>query len=198
MTIGQRFLSRAVLLLGLLLTTQIQAETSTWTLAQLMLQLSEIEHRETRFTETRELSLLNHALESQGTLSFSAPNSLSKQFDPPHGLGYGIEGSRLTIRRSDGSMETLLLDHSPQLLAYIASLRAVLAGDLPALSVYFETRLKGSYNDWQLTLLPRESTLSQQVSQIEVTGQHADIRKFVVTEQGGDRIITQLHTPREN
>ncbi|MCU7844755.1 MAG: outer membrane lipoprotein carrier protein LolA [Candidatus Thiodiazotropha sp. (ex Monitilora ramsayi)] len=191
-------LRTALLLLSLFMTASIQAEATDWTLAQLMLKFTETGQRENRFTEIRELSLLNHSLESKGTLTFTPPDRLSKQFDPPDGLGYGIEGNRLTIRKSDGSIETLLLDHSPRLLAYIASLRAVLAGDLPGLSVYFDTELKGSSADWQLTLLPREPKLSQQVSRIEITGQKADIRQFMVIEQGGDRITTRLHSQRED
>ena len=197
MELGYTFRT-ALLLLSLLATASIQAETTDWTLAQLMLQLTETDRRENRFSETRELSLLNHTLESKGTLTFTSPDRLSKQFDPPHGMGYSIEGNRLTIRKSDGSIETLLLDHSPRLLAYIASLRAVLAGDLPGLSIYFDTELKGSSADWQLTLLPRESKLSQQVSRIEITGQKVNIRQFMVVEQSGDRITTRLYDQRED
>jgi hypothetical protein len=163
-----------------------------------MLHLSEIEQRDNRFTETRELSLLQHKLESQGRLTFSAPDRLSKTFDPPNSLGYTIEGNRLTIRKSDGSSETVLLDHSPRLLAYIASLRAVLAGDIPALSIYFDTQLKGRAEEWQLTLLPRDSKLSQQISHIEISGNQAEIKTFIVYEQAGDRILTQLHYPSEH
>jgi outer membrane lipoprotein-sorting protein len=197
---GNKNLGSAVglLLLGLFLPPSTFAEASNWTLAQLMLHLSEIEQRDNRFTETRELSLLQHKLESQGRLTFTAPDRLSKTFDPPNNLGYTIEGNRLTIRKSDGSSETVLLDHSPHLLAYIASLRAVLAGDIPSLSVYFDTQLKGSADEWQLTLLPRDAKLSQQVSHIEISGNHAEIKAFIVYEQAGDRILTQLHYPSED
>jgi hypothetical protein len=191
-------LATGSLLLGLFLPLALFAETGDWNLAQLMLRLSQTEQRDNRFTETRELSLLQHKLESQGRLTFTAPDRLSKTFDPPNNLGYTIEGNRLTIRKSDGSSETVLLDHSPRLLAYIASLRAVLAGDIPALSVYFDTQLEGNAEAWQLTLMPRDAKLSQQISQIEINGNRAEIKMFIVYEQAGDRILTQLHYPSED
>jgi len=185
------------LLSCLLMTSPLWADASSWTLEQLMGLLAGIEHRETRFTETRELALLDNSLESTGSLTFEAPDTLRKRFDQPVGTSYEISGSRLTISRADGSLETILLDNAPQLLAYIASLRAVLAGDLLQLKLHFEPDLSGTGDAWLLRLKPRDSQLARQLLRLEINGRQGQIQQFIVIEQGGDRITTSLQAPSE-
>jgi outer membrane lipoprotein-sorting protein len=188
---------RHLLMLGLFVTPLLQAATPAWSLDQLMQRFAEVERRQARFSETRELALLDSDLTSEGSLSFEAPDHLTKAYDPPDSQSYEITGNRLTIRKADGTQEIVLLDNSPQLLAYIASLRAVLAGDLHQLQRYFDTRLSGSAEAWRLTLTPREPRLARQILRIEITGRQTDVLQFVVIEQGGDRIVTRLHAKHE-
>jgi len=185
------------LLLGLLMIHPLWAESPAWSLEQLMRLFAGVEHRQSHFTETRELALLESALESSGTLTFQAPNRLIKSFDSPAGLSYEIVDNRLTLRKAHGQQEVVLLDNSPQLLAYIASLRAVLAGNLAQLDRYFNTHLSGTRDAWLLTLTPRDSQLARQLMRIEMSGSEANIRQFIMIEQGGDRILTTLHEQRE-
>lgn len=183
----------ALLLLCLVYSIGLRAETASWTVEYLMQSLADVEQRQARFTEIRELSVLQQALTSEGSLSFRRPDTLTKQFDPPNGLRYEIDANRLLIRKSDGREEIIRLDNAPQLQAYVAALRAVLAGDLKRLQAYFELHLNGNRDDWQLMLTPREPGLARQVVQIEITGSQSSIAQFVVSEQGGNRIITRLH-----
>ena len=182
-----------LLILSLLSVPTIHAGVPALSLERLMQQFAGIEHRQTRFSETRQLALLESNLTAEGSLSFEAPDRLSKTYDPPDGQSYEISGNRLTLRKADGREEIVLLDNSPQLLAYVASLRAVLAGDLQRLRTYFDTRLSGSAADWRLTLSPRDPRLARQILRIEITGRQAEIVQSVVIEQGGDRIVTRLH-----
>jgi hypothetical protein len=183
-------------LLWFLLGTSILAEASAgWTLENLMQTLASVERRQARFTEIRELALLQQDLTSTGSLSFQRPDSLVKQFDPPEGLRYEITAKRLLIRRRDGSEEIIRLDNAPQLLAYVAAMQAVLAGDLERLASYFELHLEGTREAWQLRLTPKEPGLARQVNRVEITGADDTVMGFVIVEQGGDRIITRLHQP---
>jgi hypothetical protein len=170
-------------------------ESADWTLDRLMQALAGVQQHQARFTETRELSLLQQELTSNGSLSFQRPGRLIKQFDPPSGLRYEIDANRLLIRKQDGSEETIRLDNSPHLLAYVAAMRAVLAGDLQRLQRFFELRINGSSEEWQLLLTPKQTGLARQVKQVEVSGSHHHINRFLILEQGGDRIITRLHKP---
>jgi hypothetical protein len=169
--------------------------SADWTLENLMQALASVQQRQARFTETRELSLLQQALTSNGTLSFQHPDRLIKQFDPPDGLRYEVNANRLLIRKQDGSEETIRLDNSPHLLAYVAAMRAVLAGDLPRLQRFFELRLEGNREAWQLLLTPKQAGLARQVRQVEISGSQLDIIRLLILEQSGDRIITRLHKP---
>ncbi len=173
--------------------TGVACAAAGWDIPQLMQALAGVEQRQARFTETRELSLLQQALTSEGTLSFHRPDTLIKQFDPPQELRYEIDAQRLRIRRGDGSEETLRLDNAPQLLAYVAALRAVLAGDQEELQRYFALRLEGDAEAWRLQLTPREPGLARQVREVTIRGVEDDIREFTLWQQGGDRITTRLH-----
>jgi hypothetical protein len=184
---------RKLLLLCLIYAIGLGAEASSWTVERLMHSLASVEQRQVRFSEIRELTLLQQALTSEGSLSFQRPDNLIKQFDPPNGLRYEIDANRLLINKSDGREEIIRLDNAPQLQAYVAALQAVLAGNLQRLQTYFELHLDGDPDSWQLTLLPKQPGLARQIVQIEITGAHSDIDRFVVSEQGGDRIITRLH-----
>ncbi len=184
-----------LLAICLIATATWAAETPEWTPDRLMQALSEVSQRQTRFVETRELSLLQQALTNQGSLSFQRPDRLVKRFDPPNGLSYEIEADRLQIRKPDGSEEIVRLDNAPQLQAYVAAMRAVLAGDLHQLERYFELQLEGDRERWRLRLTPREPTLKRQVESVEIDGSNTAISHFQIIEQGGDRIVTRLQQP---
>ena len=191
-----RTLSRSLLLLFFLISTSLAADESPpWTLERLMQALAGVEQHQARFSETRELSLLQQALTSTGTLSFQRPDRLIKEFDPPHGVRYEIDANRLLIRGRDGGEEIIRLDNAPQLLAYVAAMQAVLAGDLERLHSYFELRLEGPREAWNLLLTPKEPGLARQVRQVEISGAHSEVLRFLILEQGGDRIITRLQRP---
>jgi outer membrane lipoprotein-sorting protein len=171
------------------------AESAAWSIDHLMQSLASVEQRQARFRETRELSLLQQALTSEGTLTFQRPDTLIKQYDPPNGMRYRIDANRLLMRKADGEETVIRLDNAPQLQAYVAALRAVLAGNLQQLQTYFELHLEGDRKAWQLTLTPRQPGLARQVIRIEIFGSEQGIEQFVVMEQGGDRTITRLHEP---
>lgn len=189
----QKFGLGRLLILVLISTTVSATDPEEWTLVHLMQTLASVEQRESRFVETRELALLEQALISRGTLSFQQPDRMSKAFDPPEGLRYEIESNRLLIQRPDGNRETLRLDNAPRLLAYVAAMRAVLAGDSEQLETYFELSLGGQPEAWHLRLTPLEPGLTRQVRHIEIEGSGSDISNFRILEQNGDLTTTRLH-----
>jgi hypothetical protein len=173
------------------------AAEAPWKLDQLMSALAGAQQHQSRFVEIRELALLQQPLKSKGTLRFRPPNTLIKQFDPPNGLYYEIDDNRLLIRKPDGVVEIVRLDNSPQLLAYVTALRAVVAGDAEQLRRYFGLSLNGNRDAWRLLLTPKAKELSRQIRNIEITGTGGNVGRFVVSEQGGDQITTSLQTLHE-
>lgn len=186
-----------LLILTLISTTPSAAGTEAWSVDRLMQILAGVEQRESRFVETRQIALLEQTLTASGRLSFQQPDRLSKAFDPPGGLHYEIEANRLQIHRPDGSRETLRLDNAPRLLAYVAAMRSVLAGDSGQLQDYFELHLDGQPEAWQLRLTPIEPGLASQVRHIEIEGAGSHVSLFRILEQSGDLTTTRLQQPDE-
>ena len=168
-----------------------------WTLELMMNQLQQIGERSARFTETREPALLEQPIEQTGTLSFQPPDRLIRTLSPPSDSRYEIEGNRLTLWQGGRQQQTLLLDNLPGLLAFSASFRSVLAGDLETLQSYFVTRLSGDESAWKLTLTPKQSGLARQIARIDIDGRRQEIDRYTVVETSGDQTITHLTPVRE-
>ncbi|MET0042633.1 MAG: LolA-related protein, partial [Candidatus Thiodiazotropha sp. 6PLUC3] len=144
------------LLLGLFLITLAPisvAEESDWSLEYMMKQWQSSGERHARFTEVRELALLDQPIEQRGTLVFQPPDRLIRTLAPPSDTRYEIEGNRLILWQGE-KQQTLLLDNLPELLAFSASFRSVLGGDIETLNSYFTPKLSGDKKGWILTLEP--------------------------------------------
>ncbi|MCG7923700.1 MAG: outer membrane lipoprotein carrier protein LolA [Candidatus Thiodiazotropha lotti] len=186
---GITFLSLVLLLFSLSLPAA--AEEPHWSLDYLMTQWQASGERQARFTETRQLALLDQPIEQQGTLLFQPPDRLVRTLAPPSSTKYEIEGNRLTLWRNQ-QQQVVLLDNIPELLAFSASFRSVLSGDRETLERYFNPELTGSQDAWSLNLIPREGALGNKITRIEITGTDLQIERYLVIESNGDQIITQL------
>ncbi|ODB88181.1 hypothetical protein A3193_04710 [Candidatus Thiodiazotropha endoloripes] len=167
------------------------AEEPLWSLDYLMQQWQSSGERQARFTETRQLTLLDQPIEQQGTLLFQPPDRLVRTLAPPSSTKYEIEGNRLTLWRNQ-QQQVLLLDNIPELLAFSASFRSVLGGDRETLERYFKPELTGSRDAWSLNLTPKEGALDNKITRIEISGTALQIERYLVVESNGDQIITQL------
>ncbi|MBW9271191.1 MAG: outer membrane lipoprotein carrier protein LolA [Candidatus Thiodiazotropha sp. (ex. Lucinisca nassula)] len=186
---GIHALSLIPLLFSLSLTAA--AEEPRWSLDYLMDQWQVSGERQARFTETRQLALLDQPIEQQGTLLFQPPDRLVRTLAPPSTTKYEIEGNRLTLWRNQ-QQQVILLDNIPELLAFSASFRSVLSGDRETLERYFTPELTGSQNAWSLNLIPKQGALGSKINRIEITGTALQIQRYLVIESNGDQIITQL------
>ncbi|MCG8122625.1 MAG: outer membrane lipoprotein carrier protein LolA [Candidatus Thiodiazotropha taylori] len=186
---GTGSLSLILLLFSLGLTAV--ADEPRWSLDYLMDQWQASGERQARFTETRQLALLDQPIEQQGTLLFQPPDRLVRTLAPPSNAKYEIEGNRLTLWRNQ-QQQVVLLDNIPELLAFSASFRSVLSGDRETLERYFSPELTGNLDAWSLNLIPKEAALGSKIKRIEITGTALQIERYLVIESNGDQIITQL------
>jgi hypothetical protein len=166
--------------------------SQNWSLSTLMDSISAVKYRSAHFTETKKLSLLEIPLTQTGTLHFSYPDKLVKKTFTPEPSSFEIVGAKLIITQAGAPTQTLMMTDHPQMLAFFESLRAVLAGDLPALQSHFKTRLEGTSSDWKLILLPAEGQLAKWIRQIEIHGAAAQVKRYIVLEQSGDESLTTL------
>ena len=165
------------------------------TLANLMALLAQRRHGVADFTQTQYLSVLKQPQRSEGVLSFDAPDHLEQRTLKPHPQTAVLDHGVLTLTRGS-RQRTVRLDEYPQLAPLIDSVRATLAGDLPALERRFETALAGDLDHWQLELTPRESGLASGVQRIRLSGERDRILQVEVQQNGGDRSQMTIK-PRE-
>jgi outer membrane lipoprotein-sorting protein len=158
-----------------------------WNLSALMTVLSQVRSSTARFVETKYLHLLNQAQRSSGRLIYVAPDRLQKETTEPRPARLTINGDRLTVERQGQQTREISLHDHAEIGALAESVRATLAGDLPALTRYFAVTLEGNPNGWTLTLVPREARLREMVATLRIQGEHAAIRDIQTVEADGDR-----------
>ncbi len=197
---------RWLLAVAALGSTALRAQTRSADdeLAQLFSELGARRERHARFVERKFSTLLKGPVESSGTLVFRAPDILEKQTIEPQRESVRIEGNTVTYEaapvRGNTQKRTFALSDAPQLAALIESLRATLAGDLPALRRHYQvswTAPKGP-SGWQLMLVPNERALRDAVAKIELRGTGSEVSAVEIIEASGDLTllrITPLPTP---
>jgi outer membrane lipoprotein-sorting protein len=161
--------------------------------AELMQVLSDVPSSRVHFIETRHSSLLKKPLVLTGRLVYRRPDRLEKHVQSPFEESITIEGTRVSITRpgaEPGRMFTLPASGAAQ--ALIESLRATLAGDLPALERHFAVDVSGTRSDWTMALTPRDAALGAVVIRVDFAGKANRVQRIEVLEAGGDRSVTAI------
>ena len=143
------------------------------------------------FTEVHELAMLKQPLTSSGELVYVAPDRLEKRTTEPKAETLVLDHGMLTAQRGRHTY-TVALKDAPQVVPFVESVRATLAGDRAALERYFTTRFEGDAAHWRLTLLPRDAAIAKSVEQIRMDGEHATIRTVEIRETDGDRSVLSI------
>src|SRR3984957_16206272 len=105
-------------------------------LDQVMGMLAMRQHGRVEFIEQQFLAVLSHSVESSGELRYDAPARLEKRTLKPHAETLVLSGEVLTLERAH-SRRVMDLHAYPQVLPFVESLRATLAGDRTALERLF-------------------------------------------------------------
>ena len=167
-------------------------------LVRLFSELGTPRERQARFTERKFSALLKAPVESSGTLVFRAPDVLEKRTVEPQRESVRIEGNVVTYEGAPlgGSVQkrTFTLSDAPLLAALIESLRATLAGDLPALRRHYDVSWSAlqSPKGWQLTLAPREQALREAVAKVVMRGAGSEVSTVEIIEASGDSTLMQI------
>jgi hypothetical protein len=184
----ERKCSPFLLIFALLLGGPVAAAEPGWGLSQLMQSLRQVTSSTAFFSERKDLRMLNEPLMSSGTLTYVAPDKLQKATLLPKPERLSIDGGKLTIERGEtNENRTVALADVPEIGAFVESIRATLAGDLPALERYYTISLQGDAGDWQMTLEPKEKRLQELVKSIRIAGRGTAIRSIVSEQGDGDR-----------
>jgi hypothetical protein len=187
-----RFLSLA--LLCILSATGNAARAATagaGDLDQVMGLLAMRQHGRVEFIEQHFLAVLKRPIESSGELRYDAPDRLEKRTLKPRAETLVLTGGVLTVERAH-SRRAMDLHAYPQVLPFVESIRATLAGDRGALERVFRLEFAGSVSRWTLTLAPLESKVKQSVSQVRIEGAGDQLLKVEIRQPDGDRSLMTL------
>lgn len=190
MRISRRLLTVVAVVLCVIsfpVAAQRAATVQEWNLPALMAAMRQVRASTARFAETRYIHLLNQAQRSSGRLNYVAPGYLQKVTSEPAPARLTISGDRLTIEQQGQPTRDISLRGQSEIGALVESVRATLAGDLPALTRYFTVSLDGGANDWTLTLVPNAPKLREMVATIRIQGQQNAVRDVQTLEADGDR-----------
>jgi Outer membrane lipoprotein carrier protein LolA-like len=164
-------------------------------LDELMALLAQRRHGLADFEQTQYLSVLKQPALSSGVLSYEAPDHLEQRTLKPRAQSVVLDHGMLTLRV--GSRErSLRLQDYPQFAPLIDSIRATLAGDLPALEQRFALDFEGDLAHWQLQLRPLDPKLGAIVQYIRLAGERDAVLQVQLQQSDGDHSLMRI-TPRE-
>ena len=164
-----------------------------WGLADLMRSLKTINSSNARFSERKELAILNAPLESSGTLIYRAPGRIEKHTLTPERESLILDRDELVLESAErGWKKSFGLREHPVVWAFVESIRSTLAGDLAMLERFYDVKLEGIESRWQLTLVPREPEMKAVVDEILISGGGTSISRIEIREAGGDRSVMTI------
>ena len=169
------------------------SDPAAWDVQRLMRELAQVKTANARFLERRHLGILTAPLESSGTLVYIAPDRLEKHTLRPRPESLVLERNELTVESKERNQRrTLVLQDYPVIWAFVESIRATLAGDLPALSRFYQVGLDGGERQWRLSLIPSDPRMQDVVSEIRISGDSSWINAIEMIETGGDRSVMTI------
>lgn len=160
-------------------------------LDQIMAGLAERQHGHVTFTEEKFLKLLDRPVKSTGELLYDAPDRLEKRTLTPKAESLVLEHGVITAQRGKRRYVLTLADY-PQVVPFIESIRATLAGDRPALEKVFKVGLSGEMEKWELSLTPIDPKVGRTVRFIHISGARDAIQEVEILEADGDRSLLTI------
>jgi hypothetical protein len=160
-------------------------------LDKLMSALALRKHGHVTFEEKKFIALLDRPVESSGELLYDAPDRLEKRTLKPKPESLVLSAGIVSAQRGKHHY-VLDLKQYPQVVPFIESIRATLAGDRAALEKVFKVDFTGSFDHWSLGLVPLDAKLLKTVKQIHIDGEKDRIHSVEIVEADGDRSLLTI------
>jgi hypothetical protein len=160
-------------------------------LDQLMSALAQRKHGHVAFVEKKFVAVLDKPVESSGELLYDAPDRLEKRTFKPKPESLVLTGGVVTAQR--GRRQYVLdLKQYPQVVPFIESIRATLAGDRAALERVFKVSFNGPFEHWTLELVPLDAKLLSTVKEIHIEGDKDRIHSVEIQEADADHSLLTI------
>ena len=176
------------LLLFAALALPAYAAEPAWGLQELMIDLGRVKQAKGTFVEKKYLKMLNAPLESSGQLIYTAPYRLEKLTLSPKPESMVVDQDTLTVEMR-GRKRSLQIQDYPVLWAFVESIRGTLKGDLSALRQFYQVKLEGTRQSWQLHLQPTEKKMVALIQTILIRGSKDRLNAIEISEADGDRSV---------
>jgi outer membrane lipoprotein-sorting protein len=144
-----------------------------------------------KFTETRHLALLDKPVVSTGEMQFTPPDRLEKRTLTPKPEYMLLDRDRITLERDQRRM-TIRLGSRPEVLAFVDSVRGLLAGNRVSMERNYLMQLQGEAARWVLTLYPKDAEIAALIQRITVSGANNQIRTIEYLQADGDRSVLAI------
>ena len=167
------------------------AAAAGFDVAQLMGALARQPGGLVNFVETRHLALLDKPLVRTGEMRYTPPDRLEMRTLSPKPELMLLERDSLTLERDQRRMR-IRLGSRPEVLAFVDSVRGLLAGDRESMERNYLMQLQGPAARWVLTLHPKDADIANLVQRITVTGSEAQIRTIEYQQADGDRSVLAI------
>jgi outer membrane lipoprotein carrier protein LolA len=161
-------------------------------LDQLLQLLAMRRHGHVTFSEVQQLAMLEAPLKSSGELLYEAPDRLEKRTLRPKVETLLLDHGVLTAHRGHHTL-VLSLREYPQVVPFVESIRAVLAGDRAALERFFTLQFDGSLEHWSLRLVPKDATVARTVKEIRIEGERDAVHSMQITQTDGDASVLTIN-----
>jgi hypothetical protein len=173
------------------LATASSAYAQSADLDRVMSALAQRQHGRATFVERKYIAMLDRPVESSGELLYDAPDHLEKRTVKPKPESLVLESGVITAQRGRHKY-VLELKQYPQIVPFIESIRATLAGDRTALERVFKLDFGGGFEHWTLGLAPLDATLAATVQQIRIAGDTNLVHSVEILEADGDRSVLTI------
>ena len=165
-----------------------------------MHQFSRTVHAKLDFRETRNSAFIVTDLVTEGNIEYRQPDYIEKNTVSPIVERIVIDGDSMSIEKAVHSrkgddmvqIQKYPVQSHPVLAVAVASLRAMLGGNVVRIRKDFEIKLEGSRADWQLNLTPTNPEILKYFDQIVLYGNDARIQKVVSIQTDGDQSMLEL------
>ena len=185
-----RTLRHALIALTLTLAPAV-GHAAAWDIDQLMRGLAQTRSERANFVEKKFIAILDKPVESSGELFYTAPDRLEKRTLKPRPESMIVMGDALLIERGRQKFR-VRLQATPELAAFIDSIRGTLAGDRKALERHFRLGLEGTAERWTLQLQPIDASMLAVIRQIRISGAGDQLDGIEITQSDGDRSLMRM------
>lgn len=196
-----KFFLTSLLVLGFAMaSSNSMATEDTWTVRQLMQQLSKVSYARLNFVETRQSIFLSSDMVIEGNMEYRAPDYMVKNILSPTTEKIIVRGDSMVVeqfrgsRKNDEALHTksYSIQSHPALRAAVGGIRSVLAGDYELLSKNYVIVMDGLYQNWTLELVPKSAEILEYVKKITLSGKDAQIRQYATLQTDGDESVMKL------